>query len=148
MTSVRDIFVKTLQENGKSVTSVRLKIFEALNDKEPQTLQELAKYITDIDKASLYRTIQLFEKLGIVNRIQVGWKYKLELSDTYSYHHHHLTCRKCGTIISLREDPSLEARLHVLAGEYGYTDVAHQLEVSGICPTCQKNMDPGIATRV
>lgn len=138
MTEVNELLMKTLKDHGYSVTSVRTAVFAALSNKEPIEMQELIVILPQVDRASIYRTVALFEKLGIVQRLQIGWKYKLELSDTFSYHHHHLTCRECGTVVSLREDPMLEANLQALAGEYGYKDLAHQLEISGLCPTCQK----------
>lgn len=137
MTEVSELFVKTLKKNGYSVTSARKAIFNALDKEEPQTMREVVAGLPRVDKASIYRTIALFENLGVVQRLQIGWKYKLELSDTFSYHHHHLTCRNCGTVVSLREDPMLEASLKSLAGEYGYKDLSHQLEISGLCQNCQ-----------
>jgi Fur family transcriptional regulator, ferric uptake regulator len=137
MREANKLLAKTLKDNGYSLTKVRKAVFDALDKKEPQTMGALVKTLPEIDKASIYRTIALFEKLSIIHRLQLGWKYKLELTDTYSYHHHHLTCRNCGTIVSLREDPMLEASLRSLAAEYGYKDVSHQLEITGLCKTCQ-----------
>lgn len=41
-------------------------------------LYDLAK--GHLDRASLYRIITVFERIGIVRRINIGWKYKIELS--------------------------------------------------------------------
>lgn len=148
MTEANELLAKTLKQHGYSVTTVRKAVFSTLDKKEPQTMNKIVRALPIVDRASVYRTIALFEKLGIVQRLQMGWKYKLELSDIFSYHHHHLTCRECGTIVSLREDRTLEATLQSLAAEYGYSNLSHQFEVTGMCKSCQKNMDPGIAARV
>src|ERR1700733_372533 len=95
----------TLKAHHQSLTKSRLLIFTALEDKEPQTMHEIvAACQGQVDRASVYRTIALFERLGIVLRLQIGWKYKLELSDDFHHHHHHLTCRQCGKTIPLPED--------------------------------------------
>ena len=88
------------------------------------------------DRASLYRTIKLFETLGIVNRVPDGWKYKLELSDLFSVHHHHLSCLKCGLIIDIDDDQALEAQISQLAGRYQFAPSRHQLEIQGYCQKC------------
>src|ERR1700722_13846047 len=83
-----------LKSREYSLTAARQAVFSALLDKEPQTMQQLVAACPTIDRASVYRTVSLFEQLGVVQRLQIGWKYKLELSDRFHHHHHHLTCVK------------------------------------------------------
>lgn len=89
-----------------------------------------------VDRSSVYRTIALFEKLGIVQRLQIGWKYKLELSDSFHHHHHHLTCRQCGKTFPLTENVQLENMLHKLAMSQDFIMQEHQLEIQGVCQAC------------
>lgn len=91
-----------------------------------------------VDRASVYRTVAVFEQLGIIQRLQIGWKYKLELSDTFQHHHHHLTCRRCGVSIALEEDSHLEAMLQDAAARHGFLMEEHQLEIQGLCANCKK----------
>jgi len=91
-----------------------------------------------VDRASVYRTIALFERIGVVQRLQIGWKYKLELSDAFHHHHHHLTCRQCGRTSPLPEDEQLEKRLKALASGQNFVMQGHQLEIQGLCQTCYK----------
>lgn len=137
------LLADTLQQNGYSVTRTRQRVFGALEHQEPQTMNEIITSLAGVvDRASVYRTIALFEQLGIVQRLQIGWKYKIELSDRFSHHHHHLTCIVCGAIVALREDLLLEANLRGIALDYQYKPVAHQLEIQGVCPKCQpKNQE-------
>lgn len=137
-----DVLKTTLRKNGYSLTKARRQVFAALVSQEPQTIQQLAKRVSGVNRASVYRIVSVFEKLGIVQRLQIGWKYKLELSDTFHYHHHHLSCVSCGAIVPLREDVLLEANIRGLAMDYGYKPVSHQLEVSGLCPECRKHETP------
>ena len=128
----------TLKERGYSLTRARLAVFEALRDEEPQTMRELtAKVGSAADRASLYRAISLFEKLGVVQRLQIGWKYKLELSAAFSYHHHHLSCVGCGLTIAIEEDSGLEKRINGVAAAKGFQPTDHLLEIRGRCPNCQ-----------
>jgi len=142
------LFYKTLRNNKYSVTKARTLVFEALEHEEPLSMAELqAKLGGMIDRASLYRTITLFEKLGIVQRLQIGWKYKVELADDFNFHHHHITCKNCGLTLPVREDLTLEASIRTLAMEYGFTEVTHQLEIHGLCPRCQGSLGRGDTDR-
>lgn len=137
MSEPNDQLQKALRQSGYSVTAVRQKVFEALQGQEPLTMSELTKRCSGIDRASVYRTVALFENLGIVQRLQIGWKYKLELSDQFSHHHHHASCLHCGKLIALPEDLALEKRLHALAKAQNFQPTDHQIEIRGLCQSCQ-----------
>lgn len=137
MTQPIDRLKDTLKQNGLSLTRSRKIVFNALQDQEPQTMAELVEACwRQIDRATVYRTITLFERLGIVKRMQIGWKYRLELSDDFHHHHHHLTCQVCGRTTALPEDAALETRLKYLAGKAGFQMRDHQLEIQGVCAHC------------
>lgn len=89
-----------------------------------------------IDRASLYRTIDLFERLGIVQRIYIGWKYKIELSDIFTHHHHHISCLGCGKVVAITEENEIESLIHDLAARHGFSAQTHQLEIRGYCQQC------------
>ena len=127
-----------LRNKGYSLTGPRKVVFEAVQNKEPQTMHGLIGNCRGhVDRASVYRTIQLFERLGVVQRLQIGWKYKVELSDLFSSHHHHLACVHCGRTSVLPEDAMLEKRMHALANARGFAPLDHQLEIRGLCKSCQ-----------
>ncbi len=137
-----DVTTLQLQQHLKtyrySLTRSRQLVFGALQDSEPQTMAELVAACGDqLDRATVYRTVDLFEKLGIVQRLSIGWKYKLELTDSFSHHHHHLTCMNCGRVIPLPEDETLENRLNQLAKLLKFVPKNHQIEVRGLCQDCQ-----------
>lgn len=128
----------TLKKNAHSLTRARLAVFRALQDKEPLAMADVVRACGDkADRASVYRAVALFEELGIAKRLQIGWKYKLELSDAFHHHHHHLTCLKCGAVISLPEDKVLEERLRLLAGRARFRMKDHLLEIQGLCSDCR-----------
>lgn len=132
-----DTLKALLKQSGASLTKPRKIVFDLLANQEAQTLQVLiSRAKKTVDRATIYRTIELFEKLGIVNRLNVGWKYKVELSDVFSDHHHHMHCNKCGAIITLPGNTMLETMISTLASKGGFSPSSHQLEVYGLCPSC------------
>lgn len=138
MIEPQEEFEARLKTAGYSVTRSRKVVFAALQDKEPQTMREILQACeARVDRASVYRAISLFEELGIVKRLQIGWKYKLELSDAFHHHHHHLTCLRCGTVMPLAEDTTIEQRLKAIAAAHSFSLEEHQLEIQGICQRCQ-----------
>ena len=128
-----------LKKHHVSLTKPRKQIYEVLSHSEPLTMQELIASLPQIDKTTVYRTVELFENLGIVQRLQIGWKYKLELSNAYQDHHHHITCVSCGQTIALPEDDVIEERLLTMARQQGFEPKDHQLEVRGLCPACRES---------
>ncbi len=128
---------KTLKDSGQSLTNPRKTVFEALLDSEPVTMQELVHACPAIGETSVYRTIDVFTRLGIVQRIQIGWKYKIELSGEFQDHHHHLTCQRCGKVIPFEEDPKLEKYLETIAMQNDFEMRDHMLEIQGLCSSCR-----------
>ncbi len=138
MTSAKDSFRAILKEQGYSVTGARLQVFEALLGQEPLSMHDLvARTGGNIDRASVYRTIDLFERLGIVQRLNTGWKYKIELTDKFTDHHHHLTCVHCGKTVAMNEQ-QLEQVIDQIARGHGFTPTAHQIEIQGLCDQCRR----------
>lgn len=115
-----------------------MRVFAELQKHEPVTMQDLIDSCrSSMNRASVYRTITLFEKLGIAQRLQMGWKYRWELNDSFHHHHHHMYCTSCSRIIALAEDGNLEERLAYLASSAGFAMADHQLEIRGICTACR-----------
>ncbi|HSX52757.1 MAG TPA: transcriptional repressor [Patescibacteria group bacterium] len=134
------LFKILLKERGYSVTEPRLLVFEQLQGQEPIDMAELHQNLTGlVDRASLYRIIKLFEQLGIAQRLQIGWKYKIELSDRFSDHHHHLTCTNCKRVIPINTE-ALEAFIQQAATQQSFAPSSHQVEIQGLCQICQSNI--------
>lgn len=135
---MEDLLTDTLKSAGYSLTKPRLAVFTALQAGKPRSMRELILDLSSvIDRASIYRTIELFEKLGIVVRVQSGWKYKIELSDAFLPHHHHLTCLNCGRVVSYEEPDELENLISKIASQHGFVPKDHSMEISGLCPQCR-----------
>jgi Fe2+ or Zn2+ uptake regulation protein len=129
---------QTLNSHGLLVSRARVILFELLLNHEPQTIAELAKRSRgEIDRATIYRNVALFEQLGIVQRLYIGWKYKLELTDKFAEHHHHLACSNCGKLIPITEEAALANFIKQISTAHHFRAQTHQLEVQGLCQTCQ-----------
>lgn len=132
------LFQQVLTSNGFHVTKARLATFQALASLEPQAINDiLAKTHGQIDRVSVYRNIELFEKLGIVQRIYVGWKYKLELSDQFIAHHHHLSCLKCGQVVDIQDEQHIDAFIAEVSQRFDFEPRRHQFEIDGYCHNCR-----------
>jgi Fur family transcriptional regulator, ferric uptake regulator len=136
MSSIKDTFCGLLKSSGNSVTKARLAVFDSLVGQEPISMAELVKRAGRIDRASVYRAVELFEQLHIVQRVNFGWKYKIELSDKFTAHHHHATCTNCERTVAMNEQ-MLEHFIDQLARQYGFAPTAHQIEIQGLCKDCQ-----------
>ncbi len=133
------ILRKVLEENNSKVTKPRLLVFRLLQEHGLQSLAEIFKHADGaVDRVSIYRTIELFDSLGIVRRVNIGWKYKIELSEIFLDHHHHITCLGCNRVIAVQENRNLERIIDTLASGTGFTISSHQLELQGYCEKCQK----------
>ena len=131
-----------LKRNGYSITRARRLVFQLLEGQEPQSMHDVfIRAKGKIDRASLYRIIRIFEQTGVAQRVYVGWKYKIELSDIFSHHHHHISCVGCHKLIAISEDAEIEKLITELAKKHQVIATSHQLEVQGYCSDCQGKLD-------
>lgn len=130
-------FKELLKTRGYFVTKPRLRLFALLQQHNTLGINELIARLPHQDQATVYRNIKLFEELGIINRLQLGWHSKLELSDRFEHHHHHISCTKCGKVWVLKEDPAIEKHIADISQKSGFLALDHQLEIRGLCQACQ-----------
>ena len=120
------------------LTEPRRDIFRILETRDqPLTLSEIIKTSQFAERTSVYRTLQLFTKIGVVDLIQVGFKQRYELAEPFRAHHHHLVCIKCGELVDLERTPRLEKLISKLADAHNYELTAHHIELQGICKSCK-----------
>ncbi len=131
-------FKELLKRNKYKNTPERRLLFETmLRQSSPCSIQELIDLVKNsMNETTVYRNLETFEEIGAVTRVYSGWRYKLELSDMFRGHHHHMTCRNCGDVISFDEQPSLLAELHKIEQKHGFTMQSHSLELEGLCSNC------------
>lgn len=84
--------------------------------------------------ATVYRTLQAMAESGDVDvrHNPAGETTYRRCSDS---HHHHLVCRSCGRTVEITGS-AVERWAHAIADEHGFTDVAHTVELVGLCADC------------
>lgn len=132
-----DAIIKLIKEKGQRLTSQKKEVLCVLK-KNPQTVLEIFTSLqskkNSIDKATIYRILTGFVKLGIAKEIHLRdreMRYEL----TSCEHHHHLVCEGCGGIqdIQLRDLTLLKE----VQKQSTFKIKSHSLEFFGICKKCQ-----------
>lgn len=137
-------FKKILKKNELRLSEARLALYEFLakHDRPLSTNKLVTSLSAHSDRASIYRNIELFEKIGIINKVYTGWKYRVELSEKFRPHHHHLTCTSCGKIIPIHLGEKMEKAILNFGDKHGFKITDHQIELRGLCKNCyQKKLD-------
>ncbi len=87
-----------------------------------------------IGRATIFRALDLFEGLGVVERLDLP-------SGEHAYvpcepvHHHHVICSSCGRTEDV-DDPGIEAVTRSIGRTTGFRIDSHRLELFGLCPAC------------
>ncbi len=134
-----------LKSKGYKLTAQRECILGIIikNRDKHLTVDEIYKYVYEENKtigiATVYRTILLFEELGVLSKLIFDDRViKYELSSFDEKHtHHHLICVKCNKIMEVKEDllEELEKRVEM---KYKFKILDHNLKILGICSKCDK----------
>lgn len=126
-----------LRTSGNRLTTPRQKVFAVLQQAaHPLSLQQLSLQCRGVDRTSIYRTLELYEQLHIIEIVHVGWKKRYELADPFKPHHHHLQCTNCHELIAI-DTPELEQLIETIAEQHCYTITGHHFELQGICSRCK-----------
>jgi Fur family transcriptional regulator, ferric uptake regulator len=87
--------------------------------------------------ASVYRTLEGLDTLGLVQRVDLGdGVARFEPAHAGGDHHHHLVCDDCGKVEPF-EDSSLESAIERVANGRGYAVAAHDVVLRGACEDCR-----------
>ena len=120
---------------GVKLTEQRKIIAKVMSDSSDHPdVDELYKRVLKIDSkisiATVYRTVKLFEEVGILAKHDFkGGKARYE--ELSEGHHDHLIDIKTGEIIEF-VDEDIEKLQKKVAEKYGYDLVDHKLELYGI----------------
>jgi len=131
-----------LRANGLRVTNGRVAIVRLLDASQvPLTLHQIHEQTGDhaCDFATVFRFVSILEEKGLVEK--VAWmdgttRHELRTED--GHHHHYLICRTCHKVEPVA-DCVVERLEEEIAAERGYTAINHSLQLSGVCPSCQKS---------
>lgn len=103
------------------------------------TVEELHRRVRDIDPtvsaATVYRTINMLEKIGMAHRRDFGGASASFESALNRDHHDHLVCTVCGSITEFHHD-RIEELQDEVARTHGFRLSHHRLELYGTCAAC------------
>jgi Fe2+ or Zn2+ uptake regulation protein len=98
-----------------------------------ELLSQASEQLPGVSLPTVYATLELFEQLGIVRRVNGGGGTLLW--DTRADTHHHMICRNCGRIEDMDTPLDLE-RARRSAARAGFQPDRAEVVVSGLCATC------------
>jgi Fur family transcriptional regulator, ferric uptake regulator len=99
---------------------------------------ELRRRKPRVGRASVYRTLEALEALGLVQRIEVTrGAAGYERVQTGGGHHHHAICRSCGRMVPF-EDDSLERAIGKVSDRVSFEVTDHDVVLRGRCERCSR----------
>lgn len=120
---------QSLTESGYKLSAPRTLVLSLLKKAHgPLSAQEMARKIKSINLASIYRTLHILEELELVNCETLGIEKKYCLAKEA---HHHIVCIKCGHLEEVK-------CTHSFADIKNFTNIKHQLTLSGLCKKCSR----------
>jgi Fur family ferric uptake transcriptional regulator len=137
----REHATSSLTRGGFRAGAARLRVVDALAQRDCcATAQELADELRHggrpVGIASVYRALELLDRLGLVHRLDVGdgtARYEAALAG--GEHHHHVVCDRCGRVEQFT-DASLERAITALQARLDYAIDQHDVVLRGRCPQC------------
>ncbi|MDX6768213.1 MAG: Fur family transcriptional regulator [Elusimicrobiota bacterium] len=126
------------KERGIPLTHQRLAVYEELAGRHDhpsaETLYDsLKKEYPSLSLATVYKTLQTLDELGLVSRVDSPASQARY--DAITATHHHAVCTACGRIEDLF-DASLDALKAPKAA--GFVAESHSVHFHGLCAACAK----------
>jgi len=137
-------FAAALGAAGERLTGPRTLVADLVSARSgPFTARDLVATggaSPPVARATVFRALELFERLGLLER--------LDLPDgSHAYvrclpaHHHHVVCVRCARTVDI-PDSGLQGVTGEIARATGFRLQGHRLELFGLCPTCQAATAP------
>lgn len=138
----RRSLLEELSAKGIRMTAQRRAVVEVIQEAkrhlDADSLLELArKRQTNIDRATVYRTIDLLKRLRLIDELDLmhleGEKHFYEVRTTRD--HVHLACFRCAKIEEF-SSTIFDQLKHEIAEKAGFKIRVARLEVGGLCSGC------------
>jgi Fur family ferric uptake transcriptional regulator len=138
---MRNIRKNKKEFSGRPVTSQRKLLLSLIKKagghiSAKELYRRASRKNESISLATVYRTLQLFKELGLVEERRLGQVYcHYEVKE--SSDHQHLVCRSCGKVIEF-ESPLLSQLLEKHQRDHGFNVTKTELYMEGHCQQCTK----------
>lgn len=132
MDSVPDLAAE-LRARGLRVTAQREQVLAAVRDLGHATPEQIGEAVPGVDAATVYRTLELLEELGLVRHTHLGHgapSYRPADDD-----HIHVVCHSCGSVVDAPPDLVNDLEQRLLSERGFHLDRAH-FTVFGRCGAC------------
>jgi Fur family transcriptional regulator, ferric uptake regulator len=138
-----------LRFKDHKLTPQRRLILQVLleNKTEHLSAEEIYNLARQKDKnigiATIYRTLELLEEIGIVHKCNFGdgrERYEPSLEGQEEHQHHHLICLGCRKILEVEED-LLNQLEQLIVEKIGFKIVDHRVQFYGYCRDCRREQD-------
>jgi Fur family transcriptional regulator, ferric uptake regulator len=131
-----------LQQQGQKLTSERTALVREIfsihyHFEADELLFKMKEKSVKISRATVYRTLELLVKSGMVRRVHLGEDHYHYEHVTGNSHHDHLICTACGGVIEFH-DELLEQRQLEICEKKKFTPTFHNLQILGICDSCKR----------
>jgi Fur family ferric uptake transcriptional regulator len=135
--------VKGLRDQGYRLTPQRDIILTAIRDAQghftaEQIYQQVHAQSPVVNRATVYRTLELLSQIGIIAEIDLGGACR-EYELCGDEPHHHLVCQRCEMTLTIPHD-LVQPLVEVLRDELGFQADLDHLSVFGLCAQCQKEI--------
>ena len=139
--AVVEEFRSYLRDHNLPVTAQRQAIAEVvlLSDRHLSAEEieaELSSRGIAVGTATVYRTIDVLLRSGLVVERDFGEGFKRYETARGIPQHEHFLCTSCGRVTEF-EDERLERITTLLAEEHGYARQRHRLVIYGVCRECR-----------
>lgn len=122
-----------LHERGLRMTPQRDQVLAAVRELEHATPEQLSEAVPDVDVATVYRTLEVLEDIGLVRHTHLGHgapSFRPAEDD-----HVHVVCHNCGSVVDAPHD-LIDALADRLTTERGFTVDRSHFTVFGRCRAC------------
>jgi len=146
-------FQEFLQQQGLKLTSERGALVREIfsihyHFEADELLFKMKEKNVKISRATVYRTLELLVKSGMVRRVHLGEEHYHYEHVTGNSHHDHLICTTCGGVIEFH-DEELERLQMAICEKKKFTPTFHNLQILGVCDACRrKGQQPESPDRV
>ena len=126
-----------LSRHGYRATSPRRRVVGAILEQDkPFTAEQVVASLPDIGRATVYRTLEILAGIDLLRRLMNPGGFPSYVAGQPG-HRHHLVCTSCGFVIEFTNCP-LDALVDTLSQDTQFVIESHHLEMTGLCPQCQK----------
>jgi Fur family ferric uptake transcriptional regulator len=133
-----------MQDNpiqGRPLTNQRRLLLELLRDAEghidaKELYHRASARDESISPATVYRSLNLFKELGIVDEMRLG-NVRCYYEIKQSPEHQHLVCQGCGKVIEF-QNPHFQKLLKAVRREHRFNITKAELYLEGYCPECEE----------